>query len=74
MAPFIALSGFMGSGKSSVGALAARTLGWRFVDLDAEIVESEGMPIVDFFARYGEAGVPAQGGPGTGGPPRGFQG
>ena len=55
MAPFIVLSGFMGCGKSSVGARAAQILGWRFVDLDGEIVETEGMTIVEFFARYGEA-------------------
>ena len=54
MAPLVALAGFMGSGKSSVGALAARLLGWRFVDLDAELVAREGMPIAEFFARHGE--------------------
>jgi shikimate kinase/3-dehydroquinate synthase len=45
----------MGCGKSSVGARAAQLLGWRFADLDAEIVAAEGMPVVEFFARYGEA-------------------
>ena len=34
----VALAGFMGSGKSAVGALVAELLGWRFVDLDDEIV------------------------------------
>lgn len=56
MAPVITLTGFMGSGKSSVGLELARLLGRRFVDLDGEIVESEGMPIDEYFARYGEAG------------------
>jgi shikimate kinase/3-dehydroquinate synthase len=55
MAPLVALAGFMGSGKSSVGSLAAEVLGWRFLDLDRKIVESEGMPIAEFFARHGEA-------------------
>ena len=56
MAPLVALAGFMGSGKSSVGAQAARLLGWRFVDLDVEIVRGAGMPVAEFFARHGEAG------------------
>jgi shikimate kinase/3-dehydroquinate synthase len=55
MAPLVALAGFMGSGKSSVGSVAARLLGWRFVDLDEQIVKSEGMPIAEFFVRHGEA-------------------
>ena len=55
MAPLVALAGFMGSGKSSVGALSARLLGWRFVDLDDEIVKSAGMTIAEFFERHGEA-------------------
>jgi shikimate kinase/3-dehydroquinate synthase len=54
MAPLVALSGFMGSGKSSVGAKAARSLGWLFVDLDEEVVRSEGMPVAEFFMRHGE--------------------
>lgn len=55
MAPLVALAGFMGSGKSSVGSLTAGLLGWRFVDLDTEIVRNEGMPIAEFFSRHGEA-------------------
>jgi shikimate kinase / 3-dehydroquinate synthase len=54
MAPFLALAGFMGSGKSSVGALSARLLGWRFVDLDDEIAKSAGMTIAQFFELHGE--------------------
>ena len=33
----IVLTGFMGSGKTSVGRVLAERLGWRFLDLDAEI-------------------------------------
>jgi shikimate kinase/3-dehydroquinate synthase len=55
MAPSVVLTGFMGSGKSSVGALAAGLLGWRFADLDEEIARTEGMPIPEFFALHGEA-------------------
>ena len=36
----VVLIGFMGSGKSTVGRLLARRLGWVFVDLD-EAVEDE---------------------------------
>lgn len=50
----IVLTGFMGSGKSTVGPLVAHRLGWRFVDVD-DIIESEaGIPIAEIFARHGE--------------------
>ena len=51
----IVLTGFMGSGKSTVGPLLARRLGWRFVDADEVIVADTGIPIAEFFARHGEA-------------------
>lgn len=54
MAAFLALTGFMGSGKSSVGAAVAARLGWRFVDLDEEFVRRGNGPIADFFAAQGE--------------------
>jgi shikimate kinase len=50
----IILTGFMGSGKSSVGTLLADKLGYRFIDLDAEIVRSAGLSINEIFARDGE--------------------
>lgn len=50
----IILTGFMGSGKSSVGTLLADKLGYRFIDLDAEIVRSAGCSINEIFARDGE--------------------
>lgn len=55
MATLLALTGFMGSGKTSVGAEVARLLGWRFVDLDDEFVRTTGGSIESFFAREGEA-------------------
>lgn len=50
----IVLTGPMGSGKTSVGRLLARKLGYDFVDLDALIVEQEGSSINEVFARDGE--------------------
>jgi len=50
----IVLTGFMGSGKSTVGPKLAHRLGWRFLDVDA-IVEAEvGISIAQFFAHHGE--------------------
>ena len=51
----IVLTGFMGSGKSTVGPIVARRLGWRFVDVD-EVIEAEaGTTIAQIFATRGEA-------------------
>jgi shikimate kinase len=51
----VALTGFMGAGKSSIGRALAALLGWRFVDLDEEIEAAEKMPIRDIFRLGGEA-------------------
>ena len=51
----IVLIGFMGTGKSCVGQILARQLGWQFIDLDAQVEQAIGMSIADYFARYGEA-------------------
>ncbi|MEY2598569.1 MAG: hypothetical protein RLZZ142_828 [Verrucomicrobiota bacterium] len=48
------LVGFMGSGKSSVGRLAAKSLGFDFFDTDQLIVERIGKPITQIFAEEGE--------------------
>jgi shikimate kinase len=45
----------MGSGKSTVGALLAEQLGWRFLDLDTEIERREGRSVPAIFAESGEA-------------------
>ncbi len=50
----IVLTGFMGSGKSTVGPLVAARLGWRFVDVDDVIEAEAGVPIAEIFARHGE--------------------
>lgn len=46
----------MGAGKSTVGRLVARRLGWAFVDLDSEVEQRAGMSVADVFAQRGEAG------------------
>ena len=51
----IVLIGMPGCGKSTVGALAARKLGRRLVDTDAEIVRLAGKSIPEIFAEDGEA-------------------
>jgi len=50
----IVLTGFMGSGKSTVGPLLARRLGWKFVDADDVIAAEAGSTIPEIFAREGE--------------------
>ncbi|MCS7178650.1 MAG: 3-dehydroquinate synthase [Anaerolineae bacterium] len=52
--PNIILTGFMGTGKTSVGREVADRLGWRFVDLDDLIVARAGKPIPQIFAEDGE--------------------
>lgn len=50
----VALTGFMGSGKSSVGLLVADALGCPFLDLDEVIVRKAGRSIPDIFRADGE--------------------
>ncbi|HET9507117.1 MAG TPA: shikimate kinase, partial [Gaiellaceae bacterium] len=50
----LALVGFMGAGKSTVGADVAERLGRPFVDLDAEIERRSGRSVQEHFAG-GEA-------------------
>jgi shikimate kinase len=50
----IVLTGFMGSGKSTVGPLIAARLGWQFVDVDNVIEAEAGAAIAEIFARHGE--------------------
>lgn len=47
--------GLPGSGKSTVGRLAARTLGLPFVDADKALEQAEGRSIPDIFADGGES-------------------
>ena len=49
----IILTGFMGTGKSTVGRLLANRLGYEWVDTDA-VIESRHGPIPEIFAKRGE--------------------
>jgi shikimate kinase len=51
----IVLTGFMGSGKTTVGPLIAARLGWSFLDVDDVIEAEAGITIAEIFARHGEA-------------------
>ena len=48
------LTGFMGSGKSTVGRRLALLLDWNFLDLDEAIAERAGKSVAGIFADEGE--------------------
>ena len=48
------LTGFMGSGKSTVGPILANTLGYQFVDVDREIERITGKSVSLIFKEDGE--------------------
>jgi len=51
----LVLTGFMGTGKTTVGRILADRLGFGFVDTD-EVIESRAGPIPEIFEREGEPG------------------
>src|SRR6266404_4157581 len=51
----LALIGFMGTGKSSVGRLVADPLHFTYLDTDDVITARAGTPLTDIFAQEGEA-------------------
>jgi shikimate kinase/3-dehydroquinate synthase len=59
MRPII-LSGFMGTGKSTVGRVLAARLGVPFVDTDSEIERASGLSVVELWKRDGEAAFRAR--------------
>ena len=50
----IALYGFMGAGKSSLGQKLAQKLGYDFIDLDVEIEAFTGKTIIEIFKSESE--------------------
>lgn len=55
----LVLTGFMGTGKTTLGKALAETHGLPFVDIDDVIVERAGKSIPEIFADMGEAGFRA---------------
>jgi shikimate kinase len=49
------LTGFMGAGKSTVGAILAYDLNWRFLDLDRVIEADSQCTVAEIFRDFGEA-------------------
>lgn len=48
------LTGFSGTGKTTVGRQVAKLLSWRFIDIDEEISFELGQDISQVFASQGE--------------------
>jgi shikimate kinase len=55
LTPGIYLTGFMASGKTTIGRLLADELGWSFVDIDEEIEAEQSVSIAQIFDSRGEA-------------------
>lgn len=54
MKPNIALIGFMGSGKTTVGKILAKSLDMKFLDVDRTISINQKKTIPEIFQIYGE--------------------
>jgi shikimate kinase len=52
--PNIILTGFMATGKTTIGKLLAKHLNYEFIDTDELIVERAGMPVSEIFKVQGE--------------------
>ncbi len=50
----IYLTGFMGSGKSTIGPILANTIGYDFVDVDKTIETTANKTIMEIFSNNGE--------------------
>lgn len=50
----ITLIGMAGAGKSTVGQILATMLGWRFIDLDKLILQTQGMDHHSYMKQNGE--------------------
>ena len=50
----IVLIGFMGTGKTAVARMLAKTLGYHLVDTDERIEYATGMKLADVWKKYGQ--------------------
>jgi len=53
--PNIILTGFMGTGKSTLGRLLAQRINYDFIDTDTQIEKQVGQSITNLFQTQGEA-------------------
>ena len=56
MKPNITMIGMPSSGKSTIGVLLAKRLGFSFVDVDIVIQEKEGRLLKEIIAQEGKIG------------------
>jgi XRE family aerobic/anaerobic benzoate catabolism transcriptional regulator len=52
----IALIGLRGAGKSTLGKMLAKKIGWNFVELNKEIEQQNGLSVAEIIALYGQEG------------------
>jgi XRE family transcriptional regulator, aerobic/anaerobic benzoate catabolism transcriptional regulator len=52
----IALVGLRGAGKSTLGKMLAKKIGWSFVELNKEIEAQNGLSVAEIIALYGQEG------------------
>jgi XRE family transcriptional regulator, aerobic/anaerobic benzoate catabolism transcriptional regulator len=52
----IALIGLRGAGKSTLGKMLAKQIGWSFVELNKEIEQQNGLSVAEIIALYGQEG------------------
>jgi XRE family aerobic/anaerobic benzoate catabolism transcriptional regulator len=52
----IALIGLRGAGKSTLGKILAKRIGWNFVELNKEIEDQNGLSVAEIIALYGQEG------------------
>ena len=52
----IALIGLRGAGKSTLGRMLAKKIGWKFVELNKEVEAQNGLSVAEIIALYGQEG------------------